>query len=82
MKEREEVMTNEELDEKIIGNPIHAYKTVKRFAVDLKKIEQDMNEQEDDWKGTTRTIIKCGQLLRNVANFFIKYKNNNINFRN
>ena len=52
MKEREEVKNNEDLDEKIIGNPIHAYKTVKRFAVDLKKIEQDLNEQEDDWKGT------------------------------
>ena len=64
MKEREDVKTNEDLDEKIIGNPIHAYKTVKRFSVDLKKIEQDLNEQEDDWKGTTRTIKQCDDLPR------------------
>ena len=49
MSEREMVNSDEELDERIIGNPIHAYKTVKRFAIDLKKIEQDL--QEDDWKG-------------------------------
>ena len=49
MKERELVKSNEELDERVIGNPIHAYKTVKRFAIDLKKIENDL--QEDDWKG-------------------------------
>ena len=49
MKERELVRSNEELDERVIGNPIHAYKTVKRFAIDLKKIENDL--QEDDWKG-------------------------------
>ena len=49
MSEREMVNSDEELDERIAGNPIHAYKTVKRFAVDLKKIEQDL--QQDDWKG-------------------------------
>ena len=59
MKERQEIKSNEDLDEKIIGNPIHAYKTVKRFAVDLKKIEQDLNEQEDDWKGRNISVMKC-----------------------
>ena len=49
MKERSLEKSDEDLDERIIGNPIHAYKTVKRFAIDLKKIEQDL--QEDDWKG-------------------------------
>ena len=49
MKEKELADNEEDIDERIIGNPIHAYKTVKRFAVDLKKIEQEL--QEDDWKG-------------------------------
>ena len=49
MKERELATNEEDIDERIIGNPIHAYKTVKRFAIDLKKIEQEL--QEDDWKG-------------------------------
>ena len=52
MSEREMVNSDEEFDDRIVGNPIHAYKTVKRFAVDLKKIEQDL--QQDDWKGNTK----------------------------
>ena len=55
MKERELASGDEDIDERIIGNPIHAYKTVKRFAIDLKKIEQEL--QEDDWKGKFRLII-------------------------
>ena len=49
MSERAMVNSDDEFDERIVGNPIHAYKTVKRFAIDLKKIEQDL--QQDDWKG-------------------------------
>ena len=33
------------------------YKALKRFAVDLKKIEQDLNEQDEDWKGITLTLL-------------------------
>ena len=49
------VNSDEEFDDRIVGNPIHAYKTVKRFAVDLKKIEQDL--QQDDWKGQHKISI-------------------------
>ncbi len=31
----------------IVGNPIHAYKMMKRFSIDLSRIEKDM--KEDDW---------------------------------
>ena len=55
MKERELATSEEDVDERIIGNPIHAYKTVKRFAIDLKKIEQEL--QEDDWKGNMRLSL-------------------------
>ena len=65
MKERELVRSNEELDERVIGNPIHAYKTVKRFAIDLKKIENDL--QEDDWKG----MCICDE--KYVFVFYIKF---------
>ena len=33
--------------EKIITNPIHAYKMMKRFAVDWQLIEKDL--QTDEW---------------------------------
>ena len=33
--------------EKIISNPIHAYKMMKRFAVDWQLIEKDL--QTDEW---------------------------------
>ena len=56
MKERELATSEEDIDERIIGNPIHAYKTVKRFAIDLKKIEQEL--QEDDWKGNMRLRLQ------------------------
>ena len=46
MSERKMGNSDEELDEYIIGNPIHGYKMVKRFAIGLKKMEQNL--QEDD----------------------------------
>ncbi len=33
--------------ESIVGNPIHAYKMMKRFSVALNRIEKDM--KDDDW---------------------------------
>jgi len=56
MKERALAKSDDDLEDMIIGNPIHAYKTVKRFAIDLKKIEQDL--QEDDWKETEFQLKK------------------------
>ena len=41
------VQSDEALMEKIIGNPIHAYKMMKRFAVDWQLIEKDL--QTDEW---------------------------------
>ena len=40
MNERAMVNSDDEFDERIVGNPIHAYKTVKRFAIDLKKLSK------------------------------------------
>ncbi len=36
------------LQDSVVGNPIHAYKMMKRFAVDLTRIEKDM--KDDDWE--------------------------------
>ena len=49
MSERQLTSTDSEFLDRISGNPIHAYKMMKRFAVDWKKLEQDLTE--DDWKG-------------------------------
>jgi hypothetical protein len=38
-----------ELLNRIVGNPIHAYKMMKRFSIDWKKIELSL--EEDDWAG-------------------------------
>jgi len=47
VQERKNVPTEEALMEKIITNPIHAYKMMKRFAVDWQLIEKDL--QTDEW---------------------------------
>ena len=49
MNERQQAGSDSEFFDRITGNPIHAYKMIKRFAVDWKKLEADLNE--DDWKG-------------------------------
>ena len=56
MSERSMVDSDDEFDMRIVGNPIHAYKTVKRFAIDLKKIEQDL--QQDEWSGNNSNYIR------------------------
>ncbi len=54
MQEFEQVSSERVVDssddsffESIVGNPIHAYKMMKRFSVDLNRIEKDM--KDDDW---------------------------------
>jgi hypothetical protein len=49
MNERQLVADEPEFYDRVVGNPIHAYKLMKRFAVDWKKLEQDLTD--DDWKG-------------------------------
>jgi len=49
MSERQQAADESEFYDRVIGNPIHAYKLMKRFAVDWKKLEQDLTD--DDWKG-------------------------------
>ena len=49
LSERDSTASEGEFFEKIVGNPIHAYKMMKRFSVDLGKIEKDL--KEDDWSG-------------------------------
>ena len=39
------------LKDAIIGNPIHTYKMMKRFNVDLKKIEAEVLKGEEKWEG-------------------------------
>jgi len=39
----------EELTERLVGNPIHAYNLIRRFSIDIGNIERDI--QEDDWAG-------------------------------
>lgn len=47
VQERRNVQSDDALMEKIISNPIHAYKMMKRFAVDWQLIEKDL--QTDEW---------------------------------
>jgi hypothetical protein len=56
MSERQLTSTDSEFLDRISGNPIHAYKMMKRFAVDWKKLEQDLTE--DDWKGKQPKSLK------------------------
>ena len=47
MKERRQSPSEEDLMEKIATNPIHAYKMMKRFTVDWKTLQKDL--EETDW---------------------------------
>ena len=49
MSEKKEISDEQEFTDRVVGNPIHAYKMMKRFSVDWKKIENDL--KEDDWAG-------------------------------
>ena len=46
--------------EKIISNPIHAYKMMKRFAIDWQLIEKDL--QTDEWS-EVEFMLKVSQFL-------------------
>ena len=48
MKERRSIRTEDELLEKIATNPIHAFKMMKRFTVDWKSLQQDL--EANDWQ--------------------------------
>eukprot|EP00096_Caligus_rogercresseyi_P014378 TRINITY_DN6888_c0_g1_i4.p1 TRINITY_DN6888_c0_g1~~TRINITY_DN6888_c0_g1_i4.p1 ORF type:complete len:543 (-),score=113.79 TRINITY_DN6888_c0_g1_i4:996-2501(-) len=48
--------SDEEYFERISGNPIHAYKLVKRFSVDWKRLEPEV--MEDDWSELELKITK------------------------
>ena len=56
MAERESVQNEREFNERVVGNPIHAYKAVKRFVVDWRQIEKDL--AKDDWKDTNFKLKK------------------------
>ncbi len=58
MSERDSVATDAEFYDRILGNPIHAYKMMKRFSVDLKRIEAEM--KKDDWTSEDKA---CSRLL-------------------
>ena len=45
MNERQQAGSDSEFFDRITGNPIHAYKMIKRFAVDWKKLEADLNDK-------------------------------------
>eukprot|EP00095_Tigriopus_kingsejongensis_P007522 snap_masked-scaffold103_size370364-processed-gene-2.2 protein:Tk07522 transcript:snap_masked-scaffold103_size370364-processed-gene-2.2-mRNA-1 annotation:"hypothetical protein DAPPUDRAFT_22132" len=62
MEEKRSEDSDEEFMEKIIGNPIHAYKLMKRFSVDWKKIEEDL--QGDEWAETQFSVRR--KRLRSV----------------
>ena len=47
LKERRSVASEDELAERIASNPLHAYKMMKRFNVDWKTLEQDL--ESHDW---------------------------------
>ena len=49
LSERSKVNTDEEFLDRVIGNPIHAYKMMKRFSVDWSKMEKHL--EEDHWSG-------------------------------
>lgn len=48
--ERQPEESDDAFMERIAGNPIHAYKLMKRFSVDWKKIEEDL--KNNDWTET------------------------------
>ena len=48
LQERRTSSSEEELAERIATNPLHAYKMMKRFNVDWKTLEQDL--ETHDWE--------------------------------
>ena len=60
VQERRNVQSDDALMEKIISNPIHAYKMMKRFAVDWQLIEKDL--QTDEWS-EVEFMLKVSQFL-------------------
>jgi len=46
----------EELTERLVGNPIHAYNLIRRFSIDVGNIERDI--QEDDWAASSVAVQK------------------------
>ena len=56
MKEKELSKDDIEFNDRVAGNPIHAYNLVKRFVVDWKRIEQDL--AKDEWKETAFKLKK------------------------
>ena len=59
MAERRAGDAETEFLDRIVGNPIHAYKMMKRFTVDLKKIENDLKEKDLEGKNQLRDSQDC-----------------------
>ena len=53
---------------RVVGNPIHAYKMMKRFAIDWKRIEKSL--EDDDWEGK---LWNKEFMIQNVSKV-MKYK--------
>lgn len=47
----EEAADEEEFLERVVGNPIHAYRLMKRLVVDLDRVEYQLSNTEEEWKG-------------------------------
>ena len=45
----------------IVGNPLQAFKLMRRFTVDIPNIEKDL--KQDDWKGSCHVVLLTSQLL-------------------
>jgi len=50
------VTSREELTQRLVGNPIHAYNLIRRFAIDIEIIEKDI--AEDDWAASSVAVQK------------------------
>ena len=48
--------SEDELIERLFGNPIHTYNLMKRFSIDLKNIEADV--RTDDWRGEPSSVVR------------------------
>ena len=46
---RESDEASQEYIDRLVGNPVHAFKLMRRFTVDIPNIEKDL--KKDDWKG-------------------------------
>ena len=78
LKERRQSPSEEDLIEKIATNPIHAYKMMKRFTVDWKTLQKDL--EETDWdevqfmlkKKKLGTVIPRDEDLHGAAQALIR----------